>query len=611
MSDAIAPVRAAVAGRYEIEREIGQGAFATVYLARDLRHDRPVAFKVLNADPSSENSDLRFLREIRLLARLQHPNILPLIDSGQAESMLYYVMPYVSGESLRERINRERQMPLDAAVSITREAADGLACAHGQGIVHRDVKPENILLSAGHPIIADFGVAHAIDVAGVRHLTRSGVGTPGTPAYMSPEQLTNDKDIDLRSDIYSLGCVLYEMVTGGPPFVGKNGIAKRFTGSPPLASAQRRNLPPKLDEIISKALAREPADRYSTADEFSSVLIEVLKETRGRGSPQSAQDPSDISKDEEARDSFLIARRIIQRRSRADFPLAEKEIENALKRDPAFARAHALKGILYVLQASNETPLEEALETSIAAAQRALLINPSLSDANAVLGLCSTLAWDWAGAAKSFEKANVNGAASALSHHWRALYLCARGETEAAQQALNEAIALDPGNPTLHAALGLAAFYHRDGASAMISLGRCCTLQPANPLFPTLLGMAHTLVGECDTAMSRYAQAVELGGRLDPMILASRVWTLCRAGRRDEAVAERATFLAMTQHADLSPFFHAAISASFDEPSEAINGLRRAQEQRDGWLLSLRVHPWMDPLRSNKDFQSLIAEIGL
>lgn len=273
MSDPIAPIRAAVAGRYEIEREIGQGAFATVYLARDLRHDRRVAFKVLNADPSSENSELRFLREIRLLARLQHPNILPLIDSGHAEAMLYYVMPYVSGESLRDRIHRERQVPIEFAISVAREVADALACAHDQGIIHRDIKPENILLSGGHPIIADFGVARAIDLAGVRQLTRTGLGgSPGTPAYMSPEQLMGDREVDRRSDIYSLGCVLFEMLTGSPPFAGKDGFVKRFTEPPPHASAARRNLPLEFDGIVAKALAREPAERYASGVEFAREL---------------------------------------------------------------------------------------------------------------------------------------------------------------------------------------------------------------------------------------------------------------------------------------------------------------------------------------------------
>ena len=272
MTDPIAPVRAAVAGRYEIEREIGQGAFATVYLARDLRHDRLVAFKVLNADPASEHSELRFLREIRLLAKLQHPNIVPLIDSGHAETMLYYVMPYVKGESLRERIHRERQLPLDAAIAIAHEAADALACAHEQGIIHRDIKPENILLSGGHSMVADFGVARAIDLAGVRQLTRTGVGTPGTPAYMSPEQMLGDTQIDQRTDIYSLGCVLYEMLTGKPPFLGRNGLVKRFTEPPPLPSAMRRDLPPVLDTIVSKALSRDPKDRYPTATDFARSL---------------------------------------------------------------------------------------------------------------------------------------------------------------------------------------------------------------------------------------------------------------------------------------------------------------------------------------------------
>ena len=189
MTDPLGPVRSAVSGRYEIEREIAQGGFATVYLARDLRHDRSVAVKVLTVGPDTGNSEARFLREIRLLAGLQHPNILPLIDSGHAEATLYYVMPYVKGESLRDRINRERQLPPEAAISIAQEAADALTCAHDQGIIHRDIKPENILLSAGHAVIADFGVARAIEAAGVRPLTRTGTGAPGTPWRCSTKSI--------------------------------------------------------------------------------------------------------------------------------------------------------------------------------------------------------------------------------------------------------------------------------------------------------------------------------------------------------------------------------------------------------------------------------------
>ncbi|MDQ6690750.1 MAG: serine/threonine protein kinase [Gemmatimonadota bacterium] len=270
--DPMAPLRLALRGHYELERQIGQGAFATVFIAQDLKHERKVAIKVLNADPTSETSELRFIREIRVLARLQHPNILPLHDSGHVEALLYYVMPYVGGETLRERIDRERQLPITDAACIAKEAADALACAHAQGIVHRDIKPENILLSGGHAIVADFGIARAIDVAGIRSLTRTGVGSPGTPAYMSPEQLLGDREVDTRSDIYSIGCVLYEMLTGKPPFAGKDGFVKRFTEPPPLAAHARKAVPAWLDVIIERTLARNPADRYQSAQELVHAL---------------------------------------------------------------------------------------------------------------------------------------------------------------------------------------------------------------------------------------------------------------------------------------------------------------------------------------------------
>src|SRR5256885_1469041 len=271
-SDPIAPLRAALAGRYEIGREIGQGAFATVYLANDSRHERQVALKVLNVDHGTESGEVRFVREIHMLARLQHPNILPLHDSGHVESLLYYLMPYVSGETLRARIHRERQLSIDAATQICSEAADALSYAHAQGIIHRDIKPENILLSGGHAVIADFGIARATDLAGVQALTGTGMGGPGTPAYMSPEQLLGDGALDGRSDIYSLGCVLYEMLTGKPPFAGKEGFAKRFTEDAPPPSKLRKEVPRWLDTVVSKTLARDPHDRYGRAEELARDL---------------------------------------------------------------------------------------------------------------------------------------------------------------------------------------------------------------------------------------------------------------------------------------------------------------------------------------------------
>ncbi len=282
--DPIAPLRVALRGHYEIEREIGQGAFATVYLAQDLKHERKVAIKVLNTDPTSETGELRFIREIRTLAKLQHPNILPLHDSGHVEALIYYVMPYVGGETLRARMDRERQLPVDDACAIARDSAAALGYAHSQGIIHRDIKPENILLSAGRPILADFGIARAIDLSGVQ-LTHTGAGSPGTPAYMSPEQLIGEHDIDGRSDTYSLACVLFEMLTGKPPFAGKEGFVNRFTEGAPSILSTRKDVPRWLDQAVGKALSRNVNDRYPTAGAFAEAIWpeSSLRRSKGRG----------------------------------------------------------------------------------------------------------------------------------------------------------------------------------------------------------------------------------------------------------------------------------------------------------------------------------------
>ncbi len=390
--DPIAPLRQALSGRYEIQREIGQGAFATVYLARDSRHDRSVALKVLNADPTSETGELRFIREIRMLASLQHPNILPLHDSGHVEALLYYVMPYVGRETLRTRMDRERQIQLAAAVSIACEAADALAYAHGQGIIHRDVKPENILLSAGHAVVADFGIARVIDLAGVRQLTRTGASSPGTPAYMSPEQLMADREIDGRTDIYSLGCVLYEMLTGKAPFAGKDGFVRRFTEAPPLPSLLRKDTPPWLDAVVTTALARDPAERFPTAVEFVRALNANSARVSTRSTPTSRETfraavttPSDEAFQIPMRADTAMAREV-QRPSIAVMPFANmsanaeneyfsdgitEEILSALASIPTLkvvsrTSAFALKGrLLSIAEIGKQLNVKTVLEGSV------------------------------------------------------------------------------------------------------------------------------------------------------------------------------------------------------------------------------------------------------
>src|SRR3989440_387937 len=263
MLEILARLKAALADRYAIDRELGHGGTATVYLAQDLKHGRSVAVKVLRPELAAALGAERFLREIEIAARLSHPHILSLHDSGEAAGFLYYVMPFVDGESLRDRLNREPQLPIDEAVRIAREVATALIHAHGHNLVHRDIKPENILLSGGEAGGAEFGIARAIVAAGADKLTDSGRAV-GTPGYMSPEQAMAQQHIDGRADIYALGCVLYEMLAGHPPFLGTTAqeILARHTLDPvPPLRTSRRAVPPAVEPAVLRALAKSPAAR--------------------------------------------------------------------------------------------------------------------------------------------------------------------------------------------------------------------------------------------------------------------------------------------------------------------------------------------------------------
>ncbi|MEA3247357.1 MAG: protein kinase [Gemmatimonadota bacterium] len=272
--DALAQLNSALSGRYTIEREIGAGGMATVYLARDVRHERNVALKVLNPELGAVLGGERFLSEIKVTANLQHPHLLPLFDSGEAEGLLFYVMPYVEGESLRARLDRERQLPIEEAVRIAMAIASALDYAHRHGVIHRDLKPENILLHEGQPLVADFGIALAVSKAGGNRITQTGLSL-GTPQYMSPEQATGDRVIDGRTDIYSLAAVLYEMLTGDPPHVGSTAhaiMAQLMTERPRPVRATRSTVPPHVAAALDKALEKLPADRWATAQEFAEAL---------------------------------------------------------------------------------------------------------------------------------------------------------------------------------------------------------------------------------------------------------------------------------------------------------------------------------------------------
>jgi Tol biopolymer transport system component/tRNA A-37 threonylcarbamoyl transferase component Bud32 len=274
MDNAASDLTAALGGRYRVERELGAGGMATVYLADDVRHDRRVAIKVLRPDLAAALGAERFLREIRTTASLRHPHIVPLYDSGAGDGTVYYIMPFVEGESLRDRLHRERQLPVDDALRIAAEVADALSYAHGRSVIHRDIKPENILLESGHAVVADFGIAQAIDAAGGERLTQTGVAV-GTPAYMSPEQAAGEKDLDARSDVYALACVLYEMLAGQPPFTGPTAesvVHQHLLAAPPAVTQLRPAVPASVVTALQRALSKAPADRFASVSQFAEAI---------------------------------------------------------------------------------------------------------------------------------------------------------------------------------------------------------------------------------------------------------------------------------------------------------------------------------------------------
>src|SRR5678815_3686965 len=275
MNDYLERLTAALSDRYRLDREIGAGGMATVYLAEDVRHDRRVALKVLRPELAAVIGAERFLAEIKLTANLQHPHILPLFDSGEADSFLYYVMPYVEGESLREKLDREQQLSIDEAVHHGRAIASALDYAHRQGIVHRDMKPENVMLYEGEAMVMDFGIAKAVSAAGSETLTQTGMMV-GTPAYVSPEQAAGEINLDGKSDQYSLACILYEMIAGERPFSGatpQSIMAKRFTETPKPLRSIRSTVPASVDWAVEKAMSTESSQRFATSAVFAQALL--------------------------------------------------------------------------------------------------------------------------------------------------------------------------------------------------------------------------------------------------------------------------------------------------------------------------------------------------
>ena len=305
----VAQVTRALAGRYKIERVLGEGGMATVYLAEDARHKRKVAVKVMRPELAATMGADRFLREVEIAARLQHPHILPLYDSGQSDGLLYYVMPLVEGESLRERLVRDGKLPAEEALRLAREIAEALAYAHKRGIVHRDIKPANILLNEGHALVADFGIARAVEDGGGESLTKTGLAV-GTPQYMSPEQATGEKDVDGRADVYATGAVLYEMLSGEPPFTGANAravLTRSLTEMPKAPSEVRSGLTGEVDTVVMRALAKSAGERHGTTEAFVAALESARQSIISRsGQVPVAAPPTQMLKQPAAKGPFTL-----------------------------------------------------------------------------------------------------------------------------------------------------------------------------------------------------------------------------------------------------------------------------------------------------------------
>ena len=586
---------AALGDRYRIERELGHGGMAIVYLAHDVRHDRRVALKVLRPELGAVLGGERFLAEIKVTANLQHPNVVPLFDSGVAEGLLFYVMPFVEGESLRERLTRDRQLPVDEALHLTAEIADALAYAHSFGVVHRDVKPENVLLAGGHALVTDFGIARAVSAAGGTRITETGLAV-GTPAYMSPEQATADPQLDGRSDQYSLACVLYEMLAGEPPYTGPTAqaiLARRLTDPVPSLRAARDTIPDFVEGAIRRALARTAADRFATMTAFADALrkpapeeprprsVAVLPFLNLSADPENEYFADGITEDVIAQLSKIRALHVISRTSVMRF----KERKEGLREIAARLQvATLLEGsvrrvgdrvriVAQLIEASTDQHLwaetydrqltdifaiqmevalhiAGALAAELSPAERARIGREPTSDVVAyqlyLKGRHRLITYTVEGmrqAIEHFEKAIERDPRYALAYASVAQAFTELGEIGAlspdeayprAEAAAARALALDPELGEAHCMVAFLKFVNDfDWTGAEQEFKRALELSPSS-------ADAYDLYGRLCSALERYDEAIAMQQRaqeLDPLAHPVDVATaLLRAGRYEQAL---------------------------------------------------------------------------
>jgi serine/threonine protein kinase/tetratricopeptide (TPR) repeat protein len=558
-----------VDGRYTIEGEIGRGGTATVYRARDVKHGRTVALKTLRRDIASMLGTDRFLREIQLAATLAHPNIVPLFDSGGGDGILYYTMPCLAGESLRDRMDRDRQLDVDAALSIVREVAEALSYAHRHGVIHRDVKPENILLFEGRVTVTDFGIARALAAAGDTRLTQTGV-VVGSPAYMSPEQAAGDEMVDARSDVYSLACVLYEMLAGALPFSGDSvgaTIAKRFRDLPPDVREYRPEIPESLAATLMRAMSIDPDARFHDAADFSAALAAESARTDSAPARTIAVLPFvnvGADPDNEYFSDGLTEELIADLSRIRSLRVTSRTSVMRMKGERGDLRAIARTlGVRYVLEGSVRRSTSEIRITAqlIDAAIDATLWSEKFTETSGeifnlqerisrdivrALGLTLSIAEDRQLAARPIADDRVLECYFRARHEFTRMSSDALGRAEA---LLKHGLEMAPGNPLLETALGTAEVLRAKTSAgydeALLSQAetrarRAVALAPDLPQAVFLAGFVAFERGELVTASQSLSRAMDL----DPNYAEPVHWlalTYFYAGRIERALelAER------------------------------------------------------------------------
>lgn len=665
-TEPIDALNAALAGRYRIERTIGEGGMATVYLAHDVRHERSVALKVLDPDLGASLGATRFLAEIRTTAQLHHPHVLPLYDSGDADGLLYFVMPFIEGESLRARLDRDDRLDVAEALRLFTEIADAVGFAHARGIIHRDLKPENVLCAGRHVFVADFGIARAVTVSGTKRMTSAGM-TLGTPAYMSPEQASGSPRLDARSDIYSLGCMLFEMLTGDPPFSGETNqevIAQRFQHEiGPSVLALRSGVPARVDAAVRKSMAREPIARFQSTAEFVAALTtDLLPRTGvptpfgsahgsattagapGTHAPSGAERPAPPAPD----DSTELHRQRAPRQSLGKKLMRPGQLTSSahaidvgttelLVRGRAMVATRAegvLRGIDLLKQAAARTPDAAEVFAELASAHSTAALASTLTPAEAwrevrahadhALTLDAKCArayvelgnaalwydWDWATARAHFDRGAALTPNEPLVQAALGMYWSTRGLHDDATWCCERAVGADPHDAAARTSLAIARFFARRFTECVAACDQVIAADPAFSEAHRWKALALRELGQFDDALGAAETAMRLSGR-HPWAMASRALVCASADRADAAHAIVEELRARGDTQPVPALGVAMVLLQLGDTDGSVEWLRRALADRDPWLVMLNADPRFDVIRHDARFAGVVEQMGV